>query len=140
MTITKFGDNLLGLDVGTKRVGVAAASAIAKIASPYSTLAQDNTIWEQIEAICKKESVGTVVVGLPRSMDGSDTEQTGYSRSFAGQLAEHLPVDIILQDEALTSVEAERELTNRGKLFSKGDIDSLAASLILEDYIREHLL
>jgi putative Holliday junction resolvase len=134
------GDNFLALDVGDRRIGIAVASAVAKIATPLLTVENTETVLEELADNCKAQAVGTVVVGLPRSMSGADTAQTARSREFADQLAKGLQARVVLQDEALTSVQAERELSRRGKPYSKGDIDALAACLILDDYIREHIL
>lgn len=133
-------DNFLALDVGNRRIGVAVASAIAKIATPLLTIEHTENVFDELADICEAQAVGTVVVGLPRSMSGNDTAQTAICRAFADKLARQLSARVVLQDEALTSVQAERELTNRGKPFVKGDIDALAACLILDDYIQEQIL
>lgn len=134
------GDNYLALDVGDRRIGVAIASAVAKIATPLITVENTDGIFDELADMCKAQAVGTIVVGLPRTLNGSDTAQTVRSRQFAAELAERLGTRVVLQDEALTSVQAERELERRGKAYTKGDIDALAACLILDDYIQEHVL
>jgi putative Holliday junction resolvase len=136
----KNGDNYLALDVGDRRIGVAVASAVAKIATPLLTVENTDKVLDELVDICEAQAVGTVVVGLPRSMNGNETAQTKRSRHFADELAKRLQARVVLQDEALTSVQAERELSRRGKPYTKGDIDALAACLILDDYIQENVL
>lgn len=130
------GSNLLAFDVGDRRIGVAAASLIARLARPLTTLNNDDSVWEEIANIIKTESAGTLVVGLPRSLKSEDTDQTRVVRRFASELKQKTGLDVVLQDEALTSHRAETELRARGKQYAKGDIDALAATYILEDYLR----
>lgn len=127
---------ILALDVGEKRIGVAAASTIALLARPLTVLGNDETIYERIKELAVRENASAVIVGLPRSLKGEDTAQTRYVRTFAVRLGEVTDLEIILQDEALTSRQAETELRARGKKYAKGDIDALAATYILEDYLK----
>lgn len=128
--------SILGLDYGEKRVGLALASEEAVLARPYRTLPNDEHLVEALSAIVKSEGVVRLVVGLPRGLDGQETAQTARTRAFAANLAD-LQLPITLQDEATTSELAHRELEARGKTYSKGDVDSLAATFILEDYLNQ---
>lgn len=132
--------NFMALDVGTVRVGVALASAGARLAHPHGVLKAGDELLEQIQTLCHTEHVGMIVVGLPRGLDGQETSQTVYCREFADRLSEHFgsSVHVALQDEALTSQKALDELAAAKKRYAKGDIDSLSATYILEDYLREH--
>lgn len=129
---------LLALDVGAARIGVAIASSIARLPRPLTTLTQSETLFEDIAKLVDKESVSTIVVGYPRGMQGQHTAQTDVIEDFVTQLKEHLALPIHFQDEALTSRKAEAELEARGKTYAKGDIDALAATYILEDFLLEH--
>ena len=124
--------NILSLDVGERRVGVAIANVVARLAHPLTTLDNTDLIWQDIADLVSKEDVETIVVGLPRNLSGDDTAQTQYAREFAAKIDN---VEIVFQDEALTSVKAEQELKAKGKPYAKGDIDALAATYILEDYL-----
>jgi putative holliday junction resolvase len=135
--MTDNSGTVLALDVGTKRIGIARASFVARIASPLTTIQNDETVWQKLRAICSAEGVTQLVVGLPRGLDGQDTQQTKYAEDFAQTLASNLALPIKLQDEAVTSRQAEAELAARGKQFEKGDIDALAAVYILDDYLNE---
>lgn len=128
--------NLIALDVGEKRVGIAAANTVARLASPLTTLVRDDSFWPELEKLLATEQPSVILVGLPRNLNGNDTAQTAATRAFIIELGRHTAVPIKTQDEALTSRQAEAELQARGKQFSKGDIDALAATYILEDYLR----
>lgn len=127
--------NIIALDVGERRIGVAIASTLSRLPRPLTTLIQNADTLKDIRKLLTDEQVSIIVVGLPRNLSGDDTSQTVYVRKFAEQL-EEIGIVIRLQDEAATSVKAEQELKNRGKPFAKADIDSLAATYILEDYLR----
>lgn len=131
--------NFMALDVGSKRIGIAIASAHARLPHPHSTLPNDDNIWLALADLCHHETIGTLVVGLPRGLDGQETTQTAYCRDFADRALERLGVTVHLQDEALTSRHAELELAARKKSSTdRGEVDSLAATYILEDYLKEH--
>ena len=127
-------NNYLALDVGEKRIGVALASSVARLPRPLITLDAGGAVRPQLEQIISDESVGVLVVGLPRGLDGQETGQTAAVRAFVANL-ETLGLPIYLQDEALTSVKAKAELESRGGSYVKADVDALAATYILEDYL-----
>ncbi len=133
--------NFMALDVGMARIGVALATAEARLAHPHGALTVGDGLLEEIQALCHTQHVGIIVVGLPRGLDGQETTQTVYCREFADQLIDRLgaSVQVVLQDEALTSQKAIDELAAAKKQYAKGDIDALAATYILEDYLREHM-
>jgi len=127
---------ILALDYGEKRVGVAIAHVVARLPRPLTTLPNAETLLNDIRKLVEQESAGLVVVGLPRGMDGGYTRQTEVAEAFAQQLAGILTVPVELTDETLTSVDAEGSLGN--KAHAKGEVDALAASLILERYFADH--
>jgi putative Holliday junction resolvase len=127
----------LALDIGDKRIGVAMANSIARIASPLTTLHVDDTIDEQIIALIKHNLINELIVGLPRGLDGQETEQTKKIRDFVDNFKSKTEIPIHLIDEAGTSLKAKEELALRKKGFIKEDVDSLAASYILEDFLSE---
>lgn len=133
--MTEDDNSILALDVGERRVGVALASPIARLANPLVTLDRNDGFIEKLRAIIKGEAVGVLVVGLPRGLNGQRTAQTALVESFTTELRQLIGLPIHFQDEALTSKKAEAELQARGKAYAKGDIDALAATYILEDYL-----
>jgi putative Holliday junction resolvase len=126
----------LSLDIGARRIGVALANPIARIPHPHTTVAHDKHVFTELQAIIAKEAVGTIVAGLPRNLNGDDTPQTEIVRKFVTELEDMTGMTVKFQDEALTSVKAEQELAARGKQYVKGDVDALAATYILEDYLQ----
>jgi putative Holliday junction resolvase len=129
--------SILALDIGEKRTGVAIAEPPIYLAHPIATVDSESLNDYLIECIMKRD-VHAIVIGFPRNQRGEVTAQTAAVQDLVSQL--QLPDDVTLhwQDESLTSIKAEEELTSRGKPFEKGDIDSLAATYILEDYLKEH--
>lgn len=127
------------LDVGDRRIGVALTSLIAKLPAPYDTIDRLQTP-DAIGWICDfvaKENITVLVVGLPRDMQGTETEQTKKVRLFVSELASKIDIPIVMQDEAVTSVNAENLLKAKGKPYNKADIDAAAAAIILQDYLSE---
>lgn len=130
---------LIGLDVGTKRIGVAKADSNVRVAVPYSTIEVDGEEFKKIASLARAWDINCFVIGLPRSNEGNETKQSGYARAFAKDLKSELPdAKICFQDESLTSVEAEKRLKKHKKGGKKGDIDSEAAAIILQDFLESH--
>ncbi|MEK7599747.1 MAG: Holliday junction resolvase RuvX [Patescibacteria group bacterium] len=130
--------SILALDVGNKRIGVAIASLASRLPSPFKTLDNDDKFLQNLQAIITAENVETLVIGLPRGLDGQATDQTSIVQAFVEQLKTDVSLPTYFQDEALTSRKAEEELESRGKPYAKGDIDALAATYILDDFLAEH--
>jgi putative holliday junction resolvase len=130
--------SVLSLDVGEKRVGVAVASFDAHLPRPLLTLHRTDTFFQQLADIIDSEGAAAIVVGYPRGLDGQTTGQTRSIEAFVKELKTHIKLPTYFQDEAVTSKQAEAELKARGKPYQPGAIDALAATYILEDFIREH--
>ena len=130
---------IIGLDVGTKRIGVAKADTSVRIAIPNGYVLVNGQEIPAILRIARLNDTNFFVVGLPRSNDGNETAQSAYARKFADTLAASMPgARIYFQDESLTSVVAEERLKKRKKNFEKGEIDAEAASIILQDFIENY--
>lgn len=132
-------DRVVGLDIGDKRIGVSIGDTEVKIASPLAPLANDETVFRQIDNLLIQNDAKIVVIGLPRNAEGQETAQSVVVRNFATELSAKTDAKIVFQDESLTSVLAERRLRER-KNFSEsmlrdGTLDSEAAQLILADYL-----
>ena len=127
---------VMALDVGEKRIGVAIASTIAKIAHPDRTLSNDESVWLHLQAIIDENAISKIIIGLPRNMSGEETKQSNVIRDFADDLREHIALPVQFQDESVTSIAAEEILQKKGKPYEKSDIDAQSAVLILDDYLR----
>ncbi len=135
--MTTQGSLLLGLDVGEKRIGIARAAKSPGIAFAISTLNNDDTVDDELALLIQIEKPDGFVVGRPRNQSGEKTKQTNWVEKWVKKHLEPLKIPIFWQDESLTSVHAEANLKKTKKKYGKGDIDAVAASLILQDYIEE---
>lgn len=125
---------VLALDVGERRIGVAQGDMTVRIAVPYDTIERDGGEVAAIAKLVLDDDIDHLVVGYPRNQSGEPTQQTAAVEAFVAHLAD-IDVQIVYQDESLTSVLAEKHLQQQGKPYAPGDIDALAASIILEDYL-----
>ena len=129
---------IIGLDVGTKRIGVARADSNTRIAVPVGFIPVDGSEWAELEELAALNNTNLFVLGMPRSNEGNETQQSLYVRNFAKTLVGNIPgAKVRFQDESLTSVEAERRLKSRKKNYAKGDIDAEAAAIILQDFLED---
>ena len=126
---------ILGLDIGDARIGVSTADAQTPFPAPLRTLSATADVKTTFAQILRELQVVTVVVGYPRNQQGEATHQTRRVEQIVELLKIPDTVKIIWQDESLTSVKAEEELKSRGKPYKKEDIDALAATYILNDYV-----
>ena len=122
--------NYFALDIGEKRIGIARANSIARIVEPVATIANDTAFTTVFKKLVDAHDVSVIVVGLPRSMQGNETQQSQYTRQFVEQYMS--TYTIVWQDETLSSVAAQQ----RGSWMTHG-IDAAAACIILEDYLTE---
>jgi len=129
---------VISLDVGNARIGVAMASLSTRLPSPYGVVVNNQKAIESICELASKNQAIALIVGLPRNLDGQDTAQTKQIRTFASKLAQTCKLPIHLQDEALTSRQAEQELKQRGVSYNREAVDALAATYILTDYLQEN--
>lgn len=138
MQTTSNRRTILSFDIGARRIGVARAHLDAPFPAPLMTLENPDSFLDDIGKLVENEQAACVVLGLPRGMQGQPTEQTKRVQEFGRQLTDRLAIPLYWIDEALTSQKAEEELRRRGKPYQKGAVDALAATYILEDYIKEH--
>lgn len=128
--------NIVALDVGTKRIGVAVADSVVPIAMPLETVDVDGTEIDAIKRIVEDRHAEKVVVGYPRNQSGDATDQTAISETVGRKVATF--AEVVYQDESLTSIMAEDRLKAAGKPYTKGDIDAAAATIILQDYLEQN--
>lgn len=126
---------LLALDVGEKRIGMAVIDSDVRIARPLGFLSVDGSEIEEIVKACHLFQPSKLVVGYPRNQSGEKTKQTEAVEAFCERLKAAGVPPIRFQDESLTSVLAEEQLKAVKRPYGKGDIDAVAAALILTDYV-----
>jgi putative holliday junction resolvase len=141
---------VLGVDFGLRRIGLAVSDATGVLARPLRTLERGQGASE-VDAVgavlgvlsdlyASGDAVDAIVVGLPRRLDGTASEQTALVERFASRLRDATPVSVHLQDERLTSHEAESRLAIRERDWRKRKerLDAAAAAIILQDYLDAH--
>ena len=133
--------NYLGVDYGRKRVGLSFADGDLGIAVPIPALVnqQLDSVFEQIQEIVHQRKIGEIVIGYPLHMDGSQGKRTEEVDQFIRGLSNRLQLPIQKVDERLSTSKVESDFKNMGRKVSKksGEIDSSAASLILQDYLEQ---
>ena len=122
---------LLAFDFGLKRIGVAVGEPELRTAHPLSAVSR----FSQIESLVSEWKPAALVVGVPLSVSGEPHAMTRQARDFARRLERRFKLPVARVDERFSSKEAETRL--RGTRAKKGEIDSVAAQLILEQYFDE---
>ena len=130
--------NIIALDIGEKRIGVAIASISAPFPAPLTTLEASPALASEFATLVQKQQVKAVIIGLPRNQNGEKTKQTDRVEHIVKLLKIPGGIAVHWQDESLTSVNAEAELEKRKKPYKKADVDALAATYILNDYVAAH--
>jgi putative Holliday junction resolvase len=138
----------LGVDLGRRRIGLALSDASGTLARPWirvpagttpdaSAAAIASAIDRAADPLDDQAAIGAIVLGLPRRLGGDDNDMTAHVRQVAHRLREQTGLAVHLQDERLTSAEAESRLAQREKDWRrrKDDIDAVAASIILQDFL-----
>ena len=128
----------LGIDLGEARVGVAISDELGMLAHPLETIAvKDTEPVARIAVIAARDKIGTIVLGMPRNMDGTYGPAAEKSRAFAEKLREKTGCVVKLWDERMTSVAAQRSLHESGRNVkqSRAVIDQVAAQLILQGWL-----
>jgi putative Holliday junction resolvase len=131
---------LLGLDLGTKTIGLAVSDSALTVSSPLETIRRTKFTAdaEKLLAVIAEREIGGLVLGLPRNMDGSEGPRAQSTRAFAQNMTGKTDLPIAFWDERLTTAEAERVLIDQADMTRKrrGEvIDKLAASIILQNFL-----
>jgi putative Holliday junction resolvase len=127
---------VLGVDFGTKRVGLALSDTLRITAIPHSTVPRADAVAEVMNLV-KEMDVGTIVVGLPTGLSGEEGMSASEARRLADELGSATGVDVVLVDERYTSRIAESSLLQTGmkRRQRREKKDQVAAALILKDYL-----
>ena len=133
---------ILGIDHGTRRIGLALSDPMEIIAQPleYVPAEPAAAALERLCAIVKDQEVSRVVVGMPRNMDGSFGPAADQVREFVRVLREVMTVPVETWDERLTTAQAQRSLIQAGvrRRARKEKVDRLAAAILLQSYLDAH--
>lgn len=131
----------LGLDLGTKTLGVAVSDKLNLIASSLDVLRFDNedynSLLEKIKLIKEQYEITTIILGLPKNMNNSLGSRALVTMDFKKMLEEYLNIEVILEDERLTTVQAHSYMieNNYSRKHKKNKVDSVAACIILQTYL-----
>jgi len=139
---------VVALDLGTRRIGVAVSDAGGNVATPYSTIQRTSDVdvdRARVAEVVTEVEAGMVVVGLPLSLDGSTGPAARAALEEAEALRAVLAVPVECHDERLTSVTANRALTDAGltgrrrqKARKAGAVDQVAATVLLQSWLESH--
>lgn len=137
----------LGIDYGTRRIGLALSDATGLLARPWKTIAVSGgparvaaVLAAEVRALSEEQDgLAAIALGYPRKLNGSPTDQTAAVEAVAAALRSSIDIPVVLQDERLSSREAESDLARRHKDWRKRKqlLDSAAAAIILQDYLDE---
>jgi putative Holliday junction resolvase len=135
----------LGIDYGRKRIGLALSDATGTLATPWRLIERPPSEEETLKLIARQideliaadDGLDAVVVGWPRRLDGTPTDLTPVVEAFARALDARVTVPVILQDERLSSHEAESRLALGARDWRKrkARLDAAAAAVVLQDYL-----
>ncbi|MCD8494784.1 MAG: Holliday junction resolvase RuvX [Candidatus Pacebacteria bacterium] len=139
----------LGIDFGTKRIGLAIADRAVGIAFPLTVLAMSPSLIQEIQDIVTDRAIEKIILGDTKNMYGKDNAVTAALHTFKTKLEQSIAIPVIMQGEQLTSHEASRlggfggfekrhQANQRGREKKTGDIDASAAALILQRYLDTH--
>lgn len=129
---------LLGLDIGEKRIGVAICDETRTLARPLLTITRASKLadFARIAAVCGERQIERIIAGLPKTLRNEDGPQARRVRRYAAELRAAVNLPIEFWDERFSSVDAgERLAASSRRPRRKGDIDSAAAAIILQEYL-----
>ncbi len=132
---------ILGFDLGTRTLGISISDVTGSIATVYDTLRFEDSDYDsiipKIKDIVSKENVSIIVLGLPKNMNNTIGDRALTTLEFKKKLEENMNVEVIMQDERLSTVEATNYMlkTDISRKKRKKKIDSLAANIILQTYL-----
>jgi len=130
-------EKILGLDLGSVRIGLALSDELGWMAHPWQTLSRSPQSVKEILKLIEEKNISTVIVGLPRKLDGTYGPAAEACRTFAEELKKQTPAKIILWDERFTTAMASRQLQEAGRnqKQQRSIIDQAAAQQILQSWM-----
>ncbi len=128
---------ILGIDYGTKRIGLALSDVGQILATPLTVVHGESALHRELERLCAEESVERLVVGLPLNMNGTIGPKAKEVLAFKERLEKHFGLPVDTSDERLSTIQAEGALREAGLSFRKWaqKIDKVAAQILLQAYL-----
>jgi len=128
---------VIGLDYGLRRIGIAVSDPAGRLALAVGThvTGRDGSIVARLRALAAERGATGLVIGLPLPADGREAAMAARARRFAARLGEELGLPVVMLDERYSSQEAERWIGLRGRPARRGEVDAVAAQIILQDYL-----
>ncbi len=133
---------VMALDLGEKRIGVAVSDELRLVAKSYAVVKRQSRRedFARYQNIITEQKITLLVIGLPITLGGEDSQKTTWVRDYADDLRGHITIPITFWDESLTTIEAEASLRERGirGKKAKNRVDAVAAAFILQNYLDAH--
>lgn len=134
-------NRILAIDYGDKKVGLALSDPMKIIAKPYKTIMNNSkeSLLNDINQVIQLKDVNEIVVGLPKTLKNTYSEQTYKVKDFIDYITKSLDINVVVVDERLSSIEAKRSLINQGIKtgHNKKEIDKTAAAIFLQSYLNQ---
>ncbi len=131
--------NILALDYGKTRIGYAVGDTNLGIAFGRDVIQNKSfeSVLHSLQKIITEEKIDLILIGLPKMLNGQDSDQTEYTQNFGARLKENLEIEVLFEDERLTSAEATKnlQLQEIKEKKQKGKKDVISAEIILQNYL-----
>ncbi len=132
---------ILGIDFGLKRIGLALTDPLLTFSYPYTTISNDNSLWDNLNSVIEKKNVNKIILGFPKKSNRPDKDITKNVLEFKNKLSLKFNLEVILWDESYTSEMAKqiiiKSVVKKSKRRDKGLIDQNSAAIILQEYLNE---
>jgi putative Holliday junction resolvase len=130
---------LLGIDYGTRRIGLSLSDPLRITAQPFETVANDARLWEKFREIVRQRDVEFIVVGMPLNLKGEQSSKAKEVEAFIERLKKEVECNVIAWDERFTSALARGAMlqmgTKKKDRRQKGRVDSMAAAIMLQGFL-----
>lgn len=130
---------IMSIDFGLKRIGIALSDPLKKFASPFTTIPNDDKLFENLKTIIKEKNVEKIILGIPDQSVNSTKSVYNNVLQFKNELMKHFNIEIIMWNETHTSKIAEQRIIDsvisKKKRQNKGLIDMHSAAIILSEYL-----
>jgi putative Holliday junction resolvase len=131
---------ILGIDFGSRRIGLSVSDPLGIIATPYETLKNDELVWDRLREIVARESITVCVIGMPVTLKGEKASKAREVESFVEKLKNETGLEVVLWDERFTTSIAQQTIRQmnvkkKGRDSKNGSLDSMAAAIILQGFL-----